>query len=181
MIVELGPGTRPHRLTDIGIDLHHPIGDVARDASIDRWPIEDGEADVVYSSHFMEHVAHGAPLIHVMNEAHRVLKSGGAFIARHPAVGYTAPDGSPQSNHIGWQPWADPTHVSFWWMPEAYLYFCAGPFRPNADYGIHVWRVLGDFVFSETADEYLFDIREIGPSFWAMNEGWEAIVRLIKP
>jgi hypothetical protein len=66
-------------------------------------------------------------------------------------------------------------------MPEAYLYFCAGPFRPNADYGIHVWRVLGDFVFSETADEYLFDIREIGPSFWAMNEGWEAIVRLIKP
>jgi SAM-dependent methyltransferase len=181
MIVELGPGTRHHPLVDLGIDLHHPIGMGPADATVTPWgEAVSGRADVVYSSHFMEHVPHGYPLIHVMNQAWEALKPGGSFFAIHPVIGFTDPHtGDPRSQHIGWQPWADPTHVSFWWLPEAYLYFCEGPFKPNANYGMRTWGTMGDW--SDDPDTALFDIRQPGPSFWSIRDGWEAVVRLIKP
>ena len=182
MIVELGPGTRPHPLADIGIDLHHPKGGPPWDATDTPWPWTEGCASVVYSSHFLEHIPKGNPLIDVMNEAWNILKPGGMFIARFPLVGYTDPfSGEPQSKHIGWQPWADPTHVSYWWLPEAFLYFCEGPFKPNANYGIRTWSPLGKYIEPQDAELAIFDIRSEGPSFWSVVNTWEGIVRLIKP
>jgi SAM-dependent methyltransferase len=183
MIVELGPGTRPHPLTDIGLDLHHPIGTYAWDLTSVPWPLEAGVAHTVYASHVMEHIPKdGGALIDVMNEAWRVLRHGGEFIMIMPLVGYTDPQaGKPMSNQIGWQPWADPTHVTFWWLPESILYFCEGPFKPNADYGIQTWAPMGSYIGPAAADTELFDIRVPGRSFWSVRVGWEGIVRIHKP
>jgi SAM-dependent methyltransferase len=186
MLVELGGGTRPHPKADVIIDLHHPKNAPPQDASNTPWRVSPtapagtvvGEllvancADEVYSSHFMEHIPRGQQLIDVMNEAWRVLKPGGTFTMVVPLVGYTGNDGK---GHMvsGWQPYADPTHVNFWWFPEALLYFCEGPFKPNANYGIHVWKQLGG---------YLPDATENSPgSWWSVRNGWEGLAKLIKP
>lgn len=150
------------------------------DASTETWPIADGAADEVFSSHFMEHIHRGQPLIHVMNEAWRVLKPSGSFTMICPLVGYTDPHtGEPQSNHIGWQPWADPTHVNYWWFPEALMYFCEGPFKPHADYGTKVWGPLGSWV-SEEDSAFLLSVPQ-SFSFWTVRGGWEGVARIIKP
>lgn len=124
------------------------------------WPPADGEVEAVRASHVLEHIPSGADRIAVMNEAHRVLRSGGTFEIILPLVGYTDRDtGAPMSNQIGWQPWSDPTHVSFWWFPESLLYFCEGPFKPHADYGIREWKLIE----------------------WHVVEGWEGHATLMKP
>jgi hypothetical protein len=135
----------------------------------------------------MEHIPRGQPLIDVMNEAWRVLKPGGTFTMIMPLVGYTDPmDGSPQSSHIGWQPWSDPTHVNFWWFPEALMYFCEGPFKPLADYGMRIWGPLGPFVSDHHASMYLqFQQQDSvmlnAESWWSVRSGWEGVARLTKP
>ena len=55
------------------IDEFRPIGDDL------RWPVADGEADLVVSDWVLEHVED--PLAFV-DELHRVLRPGGAFVAR---------------------------------------------------------------------------------------------------
>lgn len=181
MLVELGGGTNPHPRASIVIDLHHPKGAPASDATKTPWlvygpsgleAIPSDSVDEVYSSHFMEHIHRGQPLLNVMNEAWRILKPGGTLTMVVPLVGYTLNDGS---GHLvnSWQPYADPTHVNFWWFPEALLYFCDGPFKPNADYGIKVWSYLG------TYREYT-DIDQEG-SWWSIRYGWEGIAKLVKP
>lgn len=189
MMIELGGGTNPHPRADVVIDLHHPRNAPPQDATVAPWrrmhradnlgwdlAIGDGYADEVYASHFMEHVPHGQPLINVMNEAWRVLRPGGTFTMKLPLVGYTNPhSGAPESNQIGWQPWADPTHVSYWWFPEALLYFCEGPFKPHANYGIHTWAPLGPYV-----TDVEIDLAEAG-SWWSVRGGWEGYARLVKP
>jgi len=193
MLVELGPGTNPHPRTHVGIDRHHPINTVAQDATVTPWahcpngtpwPIAAESVDEVYASHFMEHVPKGQPLIDVMNEAWRILRSGGTFTMVMPLVGYTALDGTPMSNHIGWQPWSDPTHVSYWWLPEALMYFCEGTFKPHANYGVRTWAPLGMYLSPEAATA-LLDIQQREPclpgTFWSVRSGWEGVVRLIKP
>lgn len=177
VLIELGGGTNPHPLADVVIDLHHPKNAPPQDASarpwIANWHLSAGSADEVYASHFMEHIPHGQPLINVMNEAWRVLKPGGRFNMVLPLIGYTDPlSGNPMKNQIGWQPWADPTHVSFWWFPEALLYFCEGPFKPHADYGMNTWSPLGGW----TEDPH-----SAPGGGWAVKDGWEGWASLLKP
>jgi SAM-dependent methyltransferase len=198
MLVELGPGTNPHPKATVGIDLHHPIKAPSQNAAQTPWEvfpasyaeavnedglpmrIKSGTADEVYCSHFMEHVHRGQPLINVMNEAWRVLKPGGTFTMILPLVGYTDPfSGEPRSNHIGWQPWADPTHVNYWWFPEALWYFCEGPFKPHANYGIETWGPMGGWISEAEATQELS--RSTGRSFWSVRSGWEGVARLLKP
>lgn len=210
MLLELGGGTNPHPRADVIIDLHHPKNAEPQDASVTPWKIgeewrypsgrtvcgvwgdgtlmaADDSVDEVYASHFMEHVPHGQPLINVMNEAWRVLRPGGTFTMIMPLVGYTGPGGAPIKQDIGWQPWADPTHVSYWWLPEALLYFTEGPFKPAADYGISIWGPLGQMVPADFATASLNDHRRTPmaalthDSFWSVRQGWEGIARLMKP
>lgn len=178
MLVELGGGLSPHPEAEIIIDLRHPKNTTAQDASVTPWKtfdsyIPDNSVDRVYCSHFLEHIPAGQPKINIFNEAWRILKSGGVFDMIMPLVGYTDPNnGQPMSNQIGWQPWADPTHVGFWWFPESLMYFCEGNFRPLADYGIKVWNQLGPF----GPDPFS---RPNGG--WFVSGGWEGHARMVKP
>lgn len=203
-MVELGGGTNPHPRADFVIDLHHPHGAPAQDATRTPWmtrhldpepPVDhalpDGCADEVFASHFLEHVPAGQPRIDVFNEARRILRPGGTFTIVLPLIGYTDPTtGAPMSNQIGWQPYADPTHVSQWWFPESLLYFCAGPFKPHADYGIREWAPLDHYLDETMAGIVLATDQRVcyeaatvpgPPSFWSVRQGWEGIARLVKP
>lgn len=196
MLVELGGGTNPHPRADVVIDLTRPRNSPPQNACDTPWRYGDApnsrsiaadSVDEVYCSHFMEHVPSGQPRLNVMNEAHRILKPGGTFTMIMPLVGYTDPaNGAPTSNQIGWQPWADPTHTSFWWLPESVWYFCAGPFKPHADYGIMEWGACGGHVSPEEATSILLQDQKspnyAGPkSFWSVRGQWEGVVRIIKP
>jgi hypothetical protein len=202
-MVELGGGTNPHPRADYVIDLHHPKQAPAQDATAGRWKaalrgvsydqspadattIPDGHVDEVFASHFLEHVPAGQPRIDVFNEAWRVLRSGGTFTMVHPLIGYTDPtSGAPCSDQIGWQPWADPTHVSQWWFPESLLYFCQGPFKPHASYGISEWAPITRYLADDDASVQLGRLRESQlpdtDSWWSVRSGWEGVARLVKP
>lgn len=174
--IELGGGLAPDPNSSVIIDLHHPKDAEPQDAANTPWrsfsgAIAPSSVDRVYCSHFLEHIPSGAPRIAVLNEAWRVLKPGGVFDMVLPLVGYTDEHGHGQLVN-GWQPWADPTHVGYWWFPEALLYFCEGPFKPNANYGISVWKQLGQNCPNP------FERPEGG---WSVSHGWEGRARLVKP
>jgi SAM-dependent methyltransferase len=79
----------------IGMDvLENSAADVIADLS-GPWPFADGSFDKVVANHVLEHVPE---VVHVVQEAYRVLKSGGRFIIRGPH--FSAPD----------MVWSDPTH-----------------------------------------------------------------------
>ena len=191
-LIELGGGTNPHPRATVVIDLHHPKNAPAQDATVTPWmaqvggltiTLPDGQADEVYASHFMEHIPRGQPLIDVMNEVHRVLKPGGTFTMILPLVGYTWHGGLGRMVQ-GWQPYADPTHVNYWWFPEGLLYFCDGPFKPHANYGICEWAALGQLV--DENDPAHFQAGSSVPidgtdSFWTVRGAWEGVARLVKP
>lgn len=177
--LELGGGTNPLPDADVVIDLHHPRNSPHQDAAVIPWAFFTGESipnnhfDRVYCSHFLEHIPSGQSRINVLNEAWRVLRTGGVFDMVVPLVGYTDPNsGNPMSNHIGWQPFADPTHVSFWWFPESLLYFCEGPFKPNADYGFSTWKPMGAYCLDPFTEEM---------GGWTVVNGWEGKARIVKP
>jgi SAM-dependent methyltransferase len=173
--LELGGGTNPHPLSEVVIDLHHPKNSNKQDAAVLPWeaygsPIEPESFDVIYCSHFLEHIPAGQQRINVFNEAWRVLKHGGRFDMKMPLIGYNL-------NGVGqlvnsWQPWADPTHVGFWWFPESLLYFCEGLFKPHADYGYNIWKALGPY-----CDNPL----ENPEGGWCVLGGWEGYASIIKP
>lgn len=200
MLVDLGGGTLPHPRADVVIDLHHPTNSPAQDAAITPWTVirraswpmssrgthfDDDSVDEVYSSHFMEHIHRGQPLINVMNEAWRILKPSGTYTMIMPLVGYTDPfTGGPMSNQIGWQPWADPTHVNYWWFPEALYYFCQGAFAPHADYGMKTWAPMGSWISQEDATERInYQVRnqQKHESWWSVRDSWEGVACLVKP
>lgn len=151
MRIEIGGGTIP---ADgyTNLDPVHGAGDWQRQAQT-RWPTDDATVEAVRASHVLEHIPAGHDRIDVMNEAWRVLIPGGDFYIIGPVVPQ-GPDG------IGWHAFADPTHVSFWVYPESWLYFCDGPYRANADYGIRLWE------WEEDSE---------------LIAGWEAHVHLRKP
>jgi hypothetical protein len=160
MKLDIGGGTKPAR-GYVNLDRTHGEGEWRREAQDTPWPIGDETVEAARASHFLEHVPkQDGQLIRVMNEIHRVLMMGAHFEIILPLVGYTDEITSePRSKQIGWQPWADPTHVTFWWFPESLLYFCTGAFKPHSDYGIREW-VLGG---------------------WSVEDGWEGHATLIKP
>lgn len=173
MKVEIGGGTNPRA----GYRNFDPMesGEWGGRLGYDRVPVFDGAVSAVYASHVMEHIPQGQPRIDAFNEVWRILRPGGIFEVIVPCVGYTAhpavpgvltfvgnyPDWTPDRlpHYAGWQPWADPTHVSFWWFPESFWYFCNPAFQANADYGKKMWD----------------------PGLMEMHDGWEAHVTLYKP
>jgi len=179
MLIEIGGGTRPAALVDIGIDPAHPVNAPAQRAQDTPWVsdegrIPDGVADEVYASHVLEHIPRGPELIAVMNEAWRVLKPGGSFLIVVPLVGFTNPKTREGTLVEGWQPYADPTHVNLWWFPEALYYFGPG-WGAHANYGIREWVKLGRFVDQSTP-------LELPGTWWTVREnGFEGVARLVKP
>lgn len=155
MRVDIGGGTIP-AAGHVNLDPAHGTGEFRRRVQ-DGIPVPDGSLDGARASHLMEHVPAGSgpgERIWVMNEVWRALRPGAGFEIVVPTV----PQGP---GGIGWQAFADPTHVSFWVYPESFLYFVDGPFRANADYGIRLWELDG-------ADMELRD-------------GWEAHVTMRRP
>lgn len=155
LMVDIGGGTSaaPGYLN---LDPHHGVGQWCRRIQ-DGIPLDNESVVAVRASHVMEHIPAGADRIFVMNEAHRVLVSGGTFEIIVPVVGaYGRLCG-------GWQAFADPTHVSYWYYPESWQYFCEGnPMGVNADYGCRLWMPLR-------------------PDDMELRGGWEARVVMRKP
>jgi SAM-dependent methyltransferase len=79
----------------VGMDvLAESAADVVADLN-ERWPFPDGSFDRVVANHVLEHVP---DVIHVVDEAWRVLTPGGVFVVRGPHF---------SSPHLVW---SDPTH-----------------------------------------------------------------------
>lgn len=129
MRIDIGGGTIPEP-GYVNLDPIHGEGEFKRRVQ-DGIPCADGSATHVRASHVMEHIPSGAERIFVMNEVHRVLKSGGEFEIIVPLV----PTGS---FGVTWHAFADPTHVSFWVL-ESFYYF-DGTFAANATYDISLWK-----------------------------------------
>jgi SAM-dependent methyltransferase len=54
-----------------------------------RWPLQDGELDLVFTSNFFEHLANKTALGRTLEQAFRCLKPGGRLIAMGPNIKYT--------------------------------------------------------------------------------------------
>lgn len=183
-LLELGGGTRPHPLAFASLDVAHPVSADPIDIGAEAWPLSDGSVDAIYASHVLEHVPKGARLLHVMAEAHRVLRPEGTFTAKLPIVGWTEGRGHLTAD---WRVHADPTHVAAWWLPEGLRYFCA-PGGDRHPLGCHrfppLFEPLGPRV---TEDEAYKLIDAVGTpdhpwsSWWAVGGGWEGLWSLKRP
>lgn len=80
MYVNLGCG-KDVRPGWVNVDRHPFPGVTVADAERDSLPFPDGSVDVVYASHFLEHVF---DLERVIREVHRILKPDGIFEVRVP-------------------------------------------------------------------------------------------------
>lgn len=138
--LNLGCNQRP-RKGYVNVDIvNYPGVDLVTDLE-KRWPWEDASVDEVTCAdlpehirqwweapdwskyqgtleslvHVMQHPVRTYGIIHFMNEAWRVLKTGGLLDCSIPSTDYA-----------GRGAWQDPTHVSYW--NEATLrYFCVTP------------------------------------------------------
>ena len=157
MKVDIGGGTIP-RSGYVNLDPAHGTGEFRRYIQ-DGIPVGDNSLDAAHASHLMEHIPSGAGpgvRVWVMNEVWRALKPGAEFTIIVPLF-------MAHGQLVGtWHAIADPTHVSYWALPESFLYFCEGPFKPNADYGMKIWQAPGDD-----------DMR--------VEAGWEGHVTMRKP
>jgi SAM-dependent methyltransferase len=52
----------------------------------ERWPVDDGSVDLVFTSNFFEHLPSKDLLSATLREAHRALRSGGVLVALGPNV-----------------------------------------------------------------------------------------------
>lgn len=159
MKIDIGGGMLP-KAGYINIDPRHGETEAYRVRVQDGLPFASNSVDAAYSSHVFEHIPSGEERVKAMNEVFRVLKPGATFEMIVPLIGFNSPTGYQMVS--GWMAWADPTHVSQWVFPESLLYFCEGPFKPHADYGISIWEELRD-------DE------------WWVESGWEGHAILRKP
>lgn len=142
MDLELGGGLIPRR-GYTNLDPVHGVGEWRRRVQDVPWPAGDETVTRLRASHLLEHIPK-ADHITVMNEAWRVLQSGGEFEIWMPLAFVD------DQLNSSYGPWADPTHVSFWHFPGSFLYF-TGEYRANADYGISYWEPL-DRRFCDLSD-----------------------------
>lgn len=153
--LEIGGGTNRRWPDALQVDPLH--GDPELRVLVqDGVALPDCSVDSALASHVLEHIPAADPRIRALNEIHRVLVPLGTLEIIVPTIGHTGPDGPVMH---GWQGWADPTHVSFWWYPESFYYLAGGPWSAHADYGLRLW--------------------ELGPM--ELSDGWEARVTLVKP
>lgn len=186
-LLDVGGGLNPHKSATMVLDTTNPVGCPPQSATSVPWqgmngPIEDNFFDEVFASHVLEHIPQGDPIITVMNEAWRVLKPGGVLTMIIPLVGYTTPD-SGFVQVKGYTPWADPTHVSYWWFPERLYYFTEGSYLHTygQHYGLKPWAPLGTMV-GGTYDRFFEPpIEDEFKTCWGVRGGWEGFARLVKP
>jgi predicted SAM-dependent methyltransferase len=137
MKIDIGGGLRPKQ-GFINLDPVHGEDTFKRKLQ-DGIPVEDNSIDELYCSHTLEHIP-AADRIACINECNRVLKINGIFEIIVPIIGYT--DSNNKGHYVNnCAAWADPTHVSYFWMPESFLYF-TNPEIASADYGIKYWKLL---------------------------------------
>jgi ubiquinone/menaquinone biosynthesis C-methylase UbiE len=80
--IEMGIGDSKHDKNSIGIDLiDSEAVDIVADLNDGLGFLSDNSVDIVYSSHFLEHVD---DIGRLMNEIHRILKNGGKKIGLVP-------------------------------------------------------------------------------------------------
>jgi len=76
---------------DLNPDCGRHVGGSAKflhqDCS-ERWPLEDGVLDVVFTSNFLEHLPDKGRIDKTLAEAHRCLKKGGLMICVGPNIRY---------------------------------------------------------------------------------------------
>lgn len=114
-ILDVGCGTRKTPGA-IGMDiLPSSAADVVADLNA-HWPFEDGSFDEVVANHVLEHVP---DVVHVVEEAWRVLRRGGIFVVRGPHF---------SSGHLVW---GDPTHRRGLSL-SMFLYFAPSSAHPYA-------------------------------------------------
>lgn len=75
--MDLNPDTRKHLLPEVAF--------IHQDCS-ERWGVESGSLDVVFTSNFLEHLYDKPSIERVVAEAFRCLKDGGLFICLGPNV-----------------------------------------------------------------------------------------------
>lgn len=127
-----GPG-------QINLDIHHASSPEFSRPVEQGIPLPDCSVHTVRASHVLEHISAGQPRLDTFNEIYRVLVPGGTFEIIVPCVGSTDHAGTGAPIYAGWQAWADPTHVSYWFYPESFWYF-TGKFAANASYGLSLWN-----------------------------------------
>jgi SAM-dependent methyltransferase len=59
-------------------------------SSTDRWPLDDGALDTVFSSNFLEHLPHKDAVVETLQQAFRTLKSGGKLVLLGPNIRFLA-------------------------------------------------------------------------------------------
>ena len=116
---------------EFNLDPVHGTGEYKQ--RIQDWT-PNSKFDTARASHVMEHIP-AADRVVAMNTIHSALVSGGTFEIIVPLVGAY---GRLIDNY---RAWADPTHVSYWWMPESFEYF-TGQVGADADYGIYLWSLV---------------------------------------
>lgn len=95
-------------MTWVNHDLDARDGvEAAHDLEVTPLPWSDGEFDIIFASHVLEHIRGYIPLVH---ELHRILKPGGTLVVKVPEF--------PSRCAV-----ADPTHVRYF-VPESFFHLC---------------------------------------------------------
>jgi SAM-dependent methyltransferase len=68
----------------------HPEVQFFAQSCADRWPLEDGALDVVFTSNFLEHLPNKDAVVATVKEARRCLKAGGRIICLGPNIRFLA-------------------------------------------------------------------------------------------
>lgn len=109
--LDIGCGEHPQP-GFVGMDKRPLPGvEIVHDAEVFPWPIQDGIADVIMMSHFVEHVKPWVT-VDLLNEAWRVLKPEGLLLIATPYGG--------SFRYV-----QDPTHCNPW-NEATVQYFIAG-------------------------------------------------------
>lgn len=180
-LLQLGGGQTPHQQATVVLDSRFPKNAPARNLAETPWRTDNGKivdctVRAIYAHHIMQKIPRGEALLAVMNEAWRVLEPGGTITMFLPVVGYTDSKGTSFPVNR-WEPYADPMHVSYWWLPEAFSMYFAGDDHRTELYGASRWSPLGPLVKPETVQDAMASMG----TFWTVRDGWEGVVRLEKP